>query len=60
MEKCPFCGKQVSFGFPHVMQLEDGKWAFEHVCQDNPEHAPFIFISANTQEELYEIWNTRN
>ena len=53
MRKCPFCGAEVKFVYPHLIQFDDGKWGFFHHCDEKLG----IVISASTPQEVIDKWN---
>lgn len=58
MRNCPFCGKEVSDGFPSLMYVNTiNQWNYHHACPHIGEVEVVVTIYGDSEEEVIEKWN---
>lgn len=59
MRNCPFCGNEVSDGFPYLMYVNTiNQWNYHHACPHiGAEVEVVVTIYGDSEEEVIEKWN---
>jgi hypothetical protein len=59
MRKCPFCGAEVNFDYPHLTQFtDDNTWSFYHYCKHEEDKLGVVItIYGESKEEIIAKWD---